>query len=794
MRAAAAAAFFVFLALLGTVAPQPISWSGAATAQTIVEAPDYDLWEKVARRAEKALLDNRALDVAIESLRSELSQWRARFLDAQSINASRIATLKNQLAALGPAPESDGSEPVELTERRRSLQTQLADLQVPVKKAEEAYRRADGLISELDAFLRERQTARIFRISPSPALPANWPSAMAELGSTLTAVRAEVSTALGSDVGKLRLRQNLPVLIAYLVAAAVLLSRGRGWMERLSQRLQGSGPAAALRSFAASLGQVALPVAGLYALVQAIHASGLVGFRGRLFVDGILTAGIAFFLARWLVLRLAPKGQGPAGFLHLPSRAAAVIRRNAPVLGLLWGVDRLLEQVADFEGYSEAAMVVLRFPLLLLAGILLLRTGQVIRRHVKPVEADGIVQWTMRTRGLHFLGRALMLVGAAGPVAALIGYFAAGHMLVYSTILTIALMALLAVLSGVLRDLYSVIMGVDGEQAREALLPVLVSLVLVILATPLFALIWGARASDLTEVWTRFMEGFQIGDTRISPTSFLTFAIVFAIGYTVTRLLQSTLRASILPKTRIDAGGQSAIVSGVGYVGIFLAAILAITAAGIDLSSLAIVAGALSVGIGFGLQNIVSNFVSGIILLIERPIAEGDWIEVGDQMGTVREISVRSTRIETFDRYDVIIPNADLVSGTVINYTHTNLIGRAIIKVGVAYGSDTKQVASILQEIAAAHPMVLLKPPPAVHFVGFGADSLDFEIRALLRDVNFILTVKSDIHHEIARRFDEEGIEIPFAQRDIWLRNPETLRAARPGEDPTYSNRKDRGK
>lgn len=760
----------------------------AAALPAVEGLPDYAEWEKTAQRAEAAIEASRASNAAFEQLRTELVDWRAKFLASQTANASRIQTLRQQIEALGPVPAEGDSEPEEIAARRVELNAQLARLRAPAITAEEAYTRADGLIREIDQIIRERQADELLNLGPSPLNPAHWAIGVTSFVGTFTSIAQETISAWKSPIHRAELRENLPVVLFFLVLALVLVLRGRGWMERVTERLA-AGSSTRVRSAITalvSLGQVLLPAFGLLCLGAGLNATGMLGLRGGRLVELVPAAGFVFFGAVWLGGRLF-KAEGLRGQMFSLSRERGLEAWFATAsLGLVVALSMVLNHLADFDNYPDAARVTLGFPILAVAGLLIYRIGRILMLHIRADRADGEESRPYRNSLLSLIARGAMGVAVAGPVLGMVGYFEAAQFFTYPVIETLALLGLLALVQRFVVDVYAMVTG-DIETAGDALIPVLAGFVLALLALPPLSLIWGARIADLTELWTRFVEGFSVGETRISPSDFLTFVLIFGIGYMLTRLVQGGLRSSVLPKTKIDSGGQTAIVSGIGYVGIFLAAILAITGAGIDLSSLAIVAGALSVGIGFGLQNIVSNFVSGIILLIERPVSEGDWIEVGGVMGVVERISVRSTRVQTFDRTDVIVPNSDLISGMVTNWTRSNLTGRIIVPVGVAYGTDTKRVEKILQEIAEAHPLVIINPPPSVIFKGFGADSLDFEVRCILRDVNYGMATRSEINHEIARRFTEEGIEIPFAQRDIWLRNPEALTGGRkkPKKKPT---------
>lgn len=758
-------------------------------APPTAEALDYDAWGREAARAEALLAQRVVTPLLLEQMRASLADWRAAFQTAQGTNRSRIATLRAQIAALGPAPTDGQIEAAEIADRRSDLNEQLVRLEAPGRAAEEAYSRAEGLITEIDLRLREQQTAQLLRLLPAPINPAHWPDAARSVAETARLLwRETADNAVNPDVRQ-ALVANLPLILGLLILSVLLLWRGRRWFERWPNRLQqrASSRGAEVWALLASMGQIVVPVGGVFALSLALQLTELPGPQGTVILAALTVASFAQFGGRWLGFRLFPRTEPGRDGLHMSAEMRRKGRTLATVLGLLMALEVLRQVVLDPLRQPESAQAVLALPLIVMVGVALFHMGQFLRAAGQAgTGEDESVSY--RDGLFRMLGSATMIVAVIGPLLAAVGYVPAALALIFPFVRTLALLGLIFVMQKLVRDLFALVTG-DTDGGGDALLPVLIGFLLTLATLPLFALVWGARTSELTEMFTRMRTGFQLGATRISPTDFLVFGLVFGLGWAATRLLQGALKATILPRTSLDLGGQNAIVVGVGYVGLFLAALVAINTTGIDLSGLAIVAGALSVGIGFGLQTIVSNFVSGIILLIERPVSEGDWIEVGGVQGRVRSISVRSTRIETFDRTDVIVPNTDLIAGQVTNWTRFNLTGRIILRVGVAYGSDTRKVERVLREIAEAQPMAVLNPPPAVLLSGFGADSIDFEIRLILRDVNFGLSVRSEINHQIAERFAAEGIEIPFAQRDIWLRNPETLTggrsfAAAPGGPP----------
>jgi potassium-dependent mechanosensitive channel len=300
--------------------------------------------------------------------------------------------------------------------------------------------------------------------------------------------------------------------------------------------------------------------------------------------------------------------------------------------------------------------------------------------------------------------------------------------------------------------------------------------IVLVLSVPFIMLQWGYTWPDIREWYRQLFFGLHIGNTEVTFGALLASIIVFGLGYAGARLFQSWLDVRVLQPAGISGGVRHSIRTGVGYVGIMVAALAAFSYAGFNLSSLAIVAGALSVGIGFGLQNLVNNFVSGLILLGERPIRVGDLVVVGGEEGYVRKISVRSTELETFDGANVLVPNSYFISEKVKNWTFRNNVCRIVIPIGAAYGSDPRQVQSVLLTVARDHPEVLTGPEPSVTLDEFAAASLRFTLYAFVGDIAKSGKVRTDLAMAILDAFGKAGIALPCAPTDITIRNMDWLR------------------
>lgn len=293
-----------------------------------------------------------------------------------------------------------------------------------------------------------------------------------------------------------------------------------------------------------------------------------------------------------------------------------------------------------------------------------------------------------------------------------------------------------------------------------------------LLVTPLLVLfliyslltLWGMPGAFMLQAVKKLVFGFKVGGINISLISIVTGLLVFLISLTLVKMMKNRLSNNLLNRINMDEGIKHSLISGFSFTGFIISAILAIVAMGVDLSNLAVIAGALSVGIGFGLQDVIKNLVSGIILLFERPFKVGDWVLIGGEEGKIKQINIRSTEVETFNKASVIIPNATLISSSLTNLTHGNNWQRQTIAVGVSYDSDAEQVTKLLLECARSCKKVMKVPAPYVLFKNFGESSLDFELRIYVSDIWSGWSAGSDVRYEILRRFREANINIAYPQ------------------------------
>ncbi len=265
---------------------------------------------------------------------------------------------------------------------------------------------------------------------------------------------------------------------------------------------------------------------------------------------------------------------------------------------------------------------------------------------------------------------------------------------------------------------------------------------------------------------------FELGNSQISLASLFVVLLILSGFFIISRIIERGVQNALKNKA-IDPGIKGSIGRFLRYLTVTVGAFIALDTIGISLASIAALGAILMVGVGFGLQNLAQNFISGIIILLERPIKQGDIVFVGGVSGRVRDIRVRSTVIETRDDVAIIIPNSQFIAEQVINDSFSGHNIRRTLKVGVAYGSDIEKTTGILMKIANEHEQILKTPGAKVLFMDFGSSSLDFELRFWVAELWTTDIILSDLRYAIDREFRNEDINIPFPQRDLHIKTCE---------------------
>ncbi|MGE3986696.1 DUF3772 domain-containing protein [Pseudorhodoplanes sp.] len=717
-------------------------------------------------------------DSTLVQHRGRLEPLRDELREIVTSLESRIADVETRLKQLGEAP--DDGEPQEdpkLAAERTRLEERRAALDGALKQARLLALRADNLSARITDRRRALFTQQLLGRSSSALDPALWAraaKAAPDAWHGVVLVAQGWMDHLRATATGWKIAAAGAALLVFFACAAVFLR----WFVRRDFRPKELGTRFA-KSFFALLSLLRVTITAPAVVLGAL----LILSAFDLLTERVGNIGLSLAIA----VTIAAFGRGVAVGLFAPGdpdrRLLSVQEETSRLISskLVWGarilaavllINAVLQTIVAPLALTIAANAIFATSIVTLLGRFLFLMG-----HRASLEDD--------VAGAGWLRSAGWLL-AIGIVAALVtGYIGLAAFLAGRFLSALGLIGALYILLTFIDALFTEVLAASSPRGRSVahffgmkprsieLLGTLLSavirvlLVLVVLM-PLLGP-WGIFAADFVGVVKDATFGFRIGEISISLTTILIAFAILSIGVLATRAVQSWLNTRFLPRTTLDPSLQNSVSTIFGYLGVIVAVAFALAQLGVDFQRITLVAGALSIGIGFGLQSVVSNFVSGLILLAERPIRVGDIINVKGEEGKVRRIHVRATEIETGDRASVIIPNSELITQVVKNRTHSDTFARVAVTLGVGYDSDVGKVRDILLEIAKAHPHVMDHPPPTVFLTGFGDSAINFELGWVVRNLVDGAGIKSDICFSILERFRAEGIVMPYPHRYIQI-------------------------
>lgn len=725
-------------------------------------------------------------------LRAQARAIRASALEASADIVEPRDRLASELAALGDPPaEGQPAEDESIAKERARLSAELASADALVRQSELNLALTQTLINDIAEARRGAVYDQIFQRQPNSFSPRALKAGLAGFARGMSQTVDWATQETSRRVRNESLGRDIATVLGALLVALVFFIPVRRWLNRRVTRFMSEQSprygkqviAALLRAMARALPAI---LGGLMIFVS-LRMIGVISDMtdGEANLPGVIWASIvALFVMDGVVSSVVANSKVGWRIIPLTLAGGAAVRVLVLTTVTLLSTDAIMRVGAPiFNAPQETVLLQSAGVTILSAVMLVLLTRPSLWR--KPIDLSPVRETWMTGRsamipnlGILF---AILVIGLV-----LLGYVPLGYFVATRLFFLLALLGLFLCTRAILHEalnsalvyLGASFSGADEGSEEESPLQFWLALALDVILFGVFVvpavLVVGADWTDVRDAAVDLFFGFSIGSVTISISAILTAIATFLAILSATRAIQVTADTKLFPKTKMDEGVRHSFKTLIGYAGFTIAVLAAIGAIGADLSSLAIVAGALSVGIGFGLQSVVSNFVSGLILLFERPIKVGDWVVTSSGQGYVRKISVRSTEIETFDRSSIIVPNSELIANTVTNMTLGNKLGRVIVPVGVSYDSDPEQVMEILMEIIQADNRILKTPEPFVYFAGLGDSSLDFELRFFLRDIGNSVKISSDIRVAVFKRLRDENIEIPFPQRVIHHVNSET--------------------
>jgi len=740
-----------------------------------------------------------AVDKALDSRvdRETRTKLREQALGAQSDAREAADQLRGQLAlvdariaGLGPAVAGVVEAP-DIRAERRDLAQQRNALDSKVKRGQLVAVEAGQLVAEIDEAQATELGEKIAVRAPSPLAPQFW----SELFAALPRDARRMSTFASHGWTQLNtgLRGGFPwgALLGALLALSMLLPVRR-MLRRIGQRyLIADAPGHRVRRSANAIWRVlvgtAMPTAAAFLFVQGLRWSSLLAPTWTGLADQlVVAAGFAGYTAA-LGAAFLMASQPSWRVVSLTDAVATALRPVAWAFATVTFVVIMVEAFNRAIGASATALLVAHVGEVIVQLILIAGTLSIIGRLRAAEAADGESEAeAAASAGVGAVTLVLWLVVAVAALALVIGYVGLAifivQFVIWATLLGVSTYLLMVVIDDVATSLFQRDsrvgltlrhgMGIGGSAVDQfgVLLSAVLRLAIVVVALGLLLYPFGAGFGSFLDRIGALARGVEVGGIAISPGSIVQFVAVLALGLFLVRQFTGWLDQRYLPSTDLDPGVRNSVRMVARYVAIALAVVWALASLGIGMERIALLLSALSVGIGFGLQAITSNFVSGLILLAERPIKIGDLIRVGTDEGDVKRISVRSTEIELADHSTLIVPNSELITKSVLNKTLAGPMGRIQIHFSVPIDSDADRVRAIVLETFAAEPLVLDAPAPAALIDGIADGRIMFNCLAHVASPRGTGEARSAVLLTLLRRVREEGLELgTVPQRVEWV-------------------------